>query len=47
MTKITSLEDLDVNKYEHDVTPHTVIFDGKFTSVQVGGLTIVYNFPKC
>ena len=46
MTKITSIEDLDVNIYEHDVTPNTVTFDGKFTSVQLGGLTIVYQCPK-
>ena len=47
MTKITSIEDLDVNIYEHDVTPNTVTFDGKFISVQLGGLTIVYQCPKC
>ena len=46
MTKITSIEDLDVNIYQHDVTPNTVTFDGKFTSVQLGGLTIVYQCPK-
>ena len=42
MTKITSIEDLYVNVYEHDVTPNTVMFDGKFTLIQLGGLTIVY-----
>ena len=42
MTKITSIEDLYVNVYEHDVTPNTAIFDGKFTLIQLGGLTIVY-----
>ena len=42
-TKITSIEDLDVHIYEHDVAPNTVSFDGKFTSVQLGGLTIVYQ----
>ena len=47
MTKITSIEDLDVNIYEHNVTPNTITFDGKFTSVQLGGLTIVYHYPKC
>ena len=29
------------------MTPNTVLFDGKFTSVQLGGLTIVYQCPKC
>ena len=47
MTKITSIEDLDVNIYDHDVTPNTVTFDGEFTSVRLGGLTIVYQCPKC
>ena len=47
MTKTTSIEDLDINIYEHDVTPNTVAFDGKFTLVQLGGLTIVYKCPKC
>ena len=42
MTKITSIEDLYVNVYEHDVTSNTVMFDGKFTLIQLGGLTIVY-----
>ena len=42
MTKITSIEDLYVNVYGHDVTPNTVMFDGKFTLIQLGGLTIVY-----
>ena len=42
MTKITSIEDLYVNVYEHDKTPNTVMFDGKFTLIQLGGLTIVY-----
>ena len=46
MTKITSIEDLYVNVYEHDVTPNTVMFDGKFTLIQLGGLTIVYWCPK-
>ena len=26
---------------------NTVTFDGKFTLVQLGGLTIVYHCPKC
>ena len=43
MTKIISIEDLDVHIYEHDVTPNTVSFDGKLTSVQLDGLTIVYQ----
>ena len=47
MTKITSIEDLHVNIYEHDVTPNTVTLDGKFTSVHLGELTIVYQCPKC
>ena len=47
MTKITSIEDLDANIYEQDVTPNTVNFDGKFTSGQLGGLIIAYQFPKC
>ena len=47
MTRLTSIEDLDVNIYEHDVTPNTVTFDEKFTSVQLGGLTIVYQCPQC
>ena len=42
MTKVTSIEDLYVNVYEHDKTPNTVMFDGKFTLIQLGGLTIVY-----
>ena len=29
------------------MTPNTITFDGKFTSVQLGGLTIVYQCPKC
>ena len=45
MIKITSIEDLDLNIYEHDVTPNTVFFDGKFTSVQLGRLIIVYQCP--
>ena len=47
MTKITSIEDHDVNINEHDVTPNAVTFDGKFTLVQLGGLTIVYPCPNC
>ena len=47
MTKILSIEDLDVNIYEHDVTPNNVTFDGKFISVQLSGLTMVYLCPKC
>ena len=47
MAKITSIEDLDVNIYEHDVTQNTDTFHGKFTSVQLGGLSIVYQCPKC
>ena len=47
MIKITSIKDLDLNIYEHDVTPNTVFFDGKFTSVQLGRLIIVYQCPKC
>ena len=26
--------------------PNTVTFDGKFTSVQLGRLTVVYQYPK-
>ena len=29
------------------MTPNTKTFDEKFTSVQLGGLTIVYQCPKC
>ena len=47
ITKNKSIKDLDVNIFEHDMTPNTVTFDGKFTSVQLGGLTIVYQCPKC
>ena len=31
---------------EHDVMPNTLTFDRKFSSVQLGGLTIVYQCPK-
>ena len=47
MTKITSVEDLDVSIHEHDVTSNTVTLDWKFTSVHLGELTIVYLYPKC
>ena len=47
MTKITSIEDLHVNIYEHDVTPNIVTLDGKFTSVHLVELTTVYQCPKC
>ena len=46
-TKITFIEDPDINIYEHDVTQNIIPFDGKFTSVQLGGLIIVYQCPKC
>ena len=26
--------------------PNTVTFDGKFTSLQLGRLTVIYQFPK-
>ena len=29
------------------MTPNTKTFDEKFTSVQLGGVTIVYQCPKC
>ena len=45
--RITSIKDLDVNIYDGNVTPNTVTFDEKFTSVQLGRLTVVYQFPKC
>ena len=47
MTKIALIENLDINIYEHNVVPNTVTFDRKFTSIQLGGLTIVYQCPKC
>ena len=47
ITKNKSIKDLDVNIFEHDMTPNTATFDGKFTSVQLGRLTIVYQCPKC
>ena len=43
--KITSIEDLGVNIYEHDVTPNTVTFHRTFTSVQIDWQTIVYQCP--
>ena len=43
--KITSIEDLDVNIYEHDVTPKTITFHRTFTSVQLDWQTIVYQCP--
>ena len=44
--KKTSIKDLNVNIYKHHVMPNTVTFDGKFTSVQLGRLTVVYQYPK-
>ena len=47
MAKILSIQDLDIIVYEHDVMPNTITFDGKFTSVQLVGLNIVYQCTKC
>ena len=47
ITKIISIQDLDVNINERDVTPDTITFDGKFTSLQLDRLAVVYQCLIC
>ena len=47
IAKIINIEDLDVKINGRNVTPNTVDFDGKFTSLQLGRLAVVYQYPIC